>query len=365
MAEGDSINKRIQDRAIRHAIYLDRFHARVSEEVLGYLNREVYPDLLAKLEARLSMIRLRGFDSGFETTKSYLRMLDDLGAILEDGHKEAAKRVREIARELAKVEARWQTQVLLDTVPEDAHALVQLDRRVNLSIVQAVVHRPMQGKVTSEWWGDLSRQTAAKLQAQIGVGLAQGETQDQIVRRVRGTKANGFRDGVLNVERQQAAAIVRTTTATVANNATMETLRGLKSVLRGVKWLATLDTKTCPICGPMDGKVFDVDDPSLPQPPLHWGCRCKLSPVVKSFRELAGLKPRAASGVSDRTRDSIDGQVPADVTWSEWIEQQPAARQDEIFGAGRARLFRAGKITAKDLATRTGRIRTLAELERS
>lgn len=360
---GDPINKRLQDRAIAHAIYLDRFHTRVSEEVLAFLNAEVYPDLLAKLEARLSTIRLRGFDSGFETTKRYLRMLDDLGAILEDGHKEAAKRVRQIARELAKVEARWQTQTLLDTVPEDAHALVRPDRSVNLSIVQAVVHRPMQGKVSSEWWDDLSAQTAARLKAQIGLGLSQSETQDQIIRRVRGTKANGFRDGVLNVERQQAAAIVRTTTATVSHAARQETYRQLEDVMDGVQWVATLDTRTCPVCGPRDGKVYPID--AVPELPAHWNCRCTTAPVVKSYRELAGLKPRAAAAVSEGTRASIDGQVAESVTWSDWVAGQSRERQDEVFGAGRARLFRAGKITAKDLATRTGRIRTLAELERS
>lgn len=362
---GDGINDRLQDRAIRHAVYLDRYNATVVREVLGYLNSEVYPDLLAKLEARLALIRLRGYDSGFETTKTYLRMLDDLGAILEDGHMEAAKRLRQIARELAKVEARWQEAAVFQIVPRDAHVLVLPSQPVNLSIVQAVVTQPMQGKADREWWDDLSRQTAARLKTQIGLGLSQGETQDQIIRRVRGTKANGFRDGVLEVPRQQAAAIVRTTTATVSAAARQETYRQMADVLKGVQWVATLDTRTCPVCGPLDGKVFDIDDASAPKPPQHWNCRCTTAPVVKSYRELAGLKPRAAAQVSEGTRASIDGQVPEATTWTEWVDRQSVERQNEVFGVGRAKLYRAGKVTAKDLATRTGRIRTLAELERS
>lgn len=362
---GDGINDRLQDRAIRHAVYLDRYNATVVREVLEYLNTEVYPDLLAKLEARLSMIRLRGSDSGFETTKRYLRMLDDLGSILEDGHAEAAKRLRQIARDLAKVEARWQERAVFDSVPRDAHAIVLPSQPVNLSIVQAVVTQPMQGKVDREWWDDLSTQTAARLKAQIGLGLSQGETQDQIIRRVRGTRANGFRDGVLNVERQQAAAIVRTTTANVSAAARQETYRQMADVLSGVQWVATLDTRTCAICGPRDGQIYAVEDAAAPKPPAHWNCRCTTAPVVKSYRELAGLKPRAAAGVSEGTRASMDGQVAESVTWSDWVARQSAERQDEVFGPSRAKLYRAGTITAQDLATRTGRLRSVEELERS
>ena len=361
---GDRPNDRLQDRAIRHAIYLDRYASTVTKEVLGYLNTEVYPDLLAKLQARLERIRLRGFDSGFESTKTYLRMLDDLSEILDDGHREAAKRLRAIVRELAKVEARWQEAAILDSVPADARALIAPPERVNLAIVQAIVHRPMQGKVDEEWWGELTTKTRDRLQGQIGLGLSQNETQDQIIRRVRGTAANGYRDGVLEASRVQAAAVVRTTTANVSAQAREETYKSMSGVVKGVQWVATLDTRTCPICGPRDGQVYDLDDPKAPRPPAHWNCRCTTAPVLKSYREIARLKPRAAAEVSEGTRASMDGQVPDAVTWKEWVDKQPAGRQDEIFGASRAKLYRSGRVDAKDLATRTGRIRTVAELER-
>ena len=52
MAEPDdpkqNVNARMQDRAIRHAIYLERYYATATQQVVGYLNEEVYPDLLEK-----------------------------------------------------------------------------------------------------------------------------------------------------------------------------------------------------------------------------------------------------------------------------------------------------------------------------
>lgn len=362
--EDDSVNGRLQDRAIRHAIYLERYNATVTQDVVGFLNDEVYPDLLAKLEARLARIKLRGSDTGFEATKRYLRMLDDLRTLLAEGHDEARKRLVQIAKELAKVEARWQEGVVASTVPKDAHAYVLPDQAVNLRIVQQVVSQPIQGKVMEDWWEDLTQDTQRRLHNQIGIGLAQGETTDQIVRRVRGTQAAGYRDGVLEATRSQVAAVVRTTTAHVTTQAREQTYREMSDVLDGVQWVATLDTRTCQVCGPLDGQKFKVGEG--PRPPAHWNCRCTTTPVTKSLASILGRRKRAgAPEPSPSTRASMDGQVPETVTYDDWIARQPAAVQDEVFGPARGRLYRSGEITAKDMVTRTGRLRTLDELRDS
>lgn len=354
-------NGKLQSRAIKHAIYLERYKATVENEIVGYLNEEVFPDVLAKLQARLERIASRGIDSGFHTTKRYLQMIADLGSTLQDGGDELRKRLTELMRELAKIEARWQEAVLTQTVPSEAQVYVLPEEAVNLRIVQQVVSQPIQGKVMAEWWDELANDTQKRLTTQIGLGLSQGETADQIVRRVRGTQAAGYRDGALQATRQQAAAIVRTVSGHVTTQAREATYEEMEDVLEGVQWVATLDTKTCPVCGPLDGKVFPVKEG--PRPPAHWNCRCTTAPVTKSLEAILGKK-KAKESVSESTRASMDGQVPESVTYSDWIEDQDAATQDEVFGPGRARLLRAGKISPKDLVTRTGKLRTLEDLDR-
>ncbi|MCL6455065.1 MAG: minor capsid protein [Alicyclobacillus sp.] len=46
--------------------------------------------------------------------------------------------------------------------------------------------------------------------------------------------------------------------------------------IQGAQWSAVLDTKTCPLCESLDGKVISVTDPDfdLFRPPLHFHCRC-------------------------------------------------------------------------------------------
>lgn len=354
-------NGKLQSRAIKHAIFLERYKATIEEEVVGFLNEEVFPDLLAKLQARLERIASRGIDSGFHTTKRYLQMIADLGSTLKDGGTEVRKRLAELMRELAKIEARWQETVLTESVPKEAHVYVLPDEAVNLRIVQQVVTQPIQGKVMQEWWDELAADTQKRMTTQIGIGLSQGETADQIVRRVRGTQGSGYRDGVLHASRQQAAAIVRTVSGHVTTQAREATYSEMEDVLEGVQWVATLDTKTCQVCGPLDGKVFPVKEG--PRPPAHWNCRCTTAPVTKSLEAILGKK-KAKETVSESTRASMDGQVPESTTYSEWIENQDAATQDEVFGPGRARLLRSGKIDPKDLVTRTGKLRRLEDLQR-
>lgn len=45
-----------------------------------------------------------------------------------------------------------------------------------------------------------------------------------------------------------------------------------------VRWVTARDERVCSECGPMDGKVFPIDE--VPPKP-HWGCRCRLEPATE------------------------------------------------------------------------------------
>ena len=44
-----------------------------------------------------------------------------------------------------------------------------------------------------------------------------------------------------------------------------------------VIWVTQEDDRVCEDCEPLDGQIFDVDN--VPDPP-HWGCRCRLIPLL-------------------------------------------------------------------------------------
>lgn len=67
--------------------------------------------------------------------------------------------------------------------------------------------------------------------------------------------------------------------------------------------------------------------------------------------------------MDDGTRASMDGQVPANTTYLEWLARQPAQRQDQVLGAERGRLFRAGEIDLADMFTDKGEWISLERLK--
>lgn len=79
--------------------------------------------------------------------------------------------------------------------------------------------------------------------------------------------------------------MARTFLASASNYArvtSIERLTESKGILKGWKYVATLDGRTCPVCGHDDGKVFQRD--KLPSLPRHVRCRCIVVPVVKGWR---------------------------------------------------------------------------------
>ncbi|WP_206615001.1 minor capsid protein [Mesobaculum littorinae] len=215
---------------------------------------------------------------------------------------------------------------------------------IEMSVVQptaqqvyaATMARPFQGRFLREWMAGLEDSVATKVRDAIRIGFVEGETIDQIVRRVRGTKARQFKDGALEISRRNAESIVCTAVTHTANVARQETYQANGDIVGKVQWVATLDGRTTLICASRDGQTFPVD--SGPRPPAHINCRSTTVPVTKSWRELGfdidELEPA--------TRASMNGQVPASQTYGEWLRKQPAEFQDEVLGRGKGALFRTG-----------------------
>jgi len=221
------------------------------------------------------------------------------------------------------------------------------------------------GAASSEWWSKQSRDTAFKFGNAVRQGMVQGETNEQIVARVAGSPRLG-KPGVMDVARSNARSLVHTSIQAVANESRLETFRKNADVIASLRWLATLDTHTCPICAPRDNKLFTLtDDP--PEPighaldweggpgAIHWGCRCVAVPVVKAYADRAPQGLRATAG----------GPIPAKVSFEQFLARKGQAYQEETLGKGRAELFRAKKLTLEQLlGDMTGTRLTLKELQR-
>ena len=81
--------------------------------------------------------------------------------------------------------------------------------------------------------------------------------------------------------------------------------------------LATLDSKTCNVCGELDNKVYEVgkEVTGVNMPPFHPLCRCTTVPHYDDT---------PTEGLTRVARDSETGknyEVPADMSWKEWKKE--------------------------------------------
>jgi len=195
-----------------------------------------------------------------------------------------------------------------------------------------------------------------KLAGEIRQGLAQDETNTQIINRVK--IATG-------ISERNAAALVHTSVQTAANEARLASFRANSDVIAGLTWMATLDQLTCSACAARDGMEWDLDgkpvNNGIPfqSPPLHVSCRCILTPRTRTFKELGIDLPDFPAG----PRATAGGPVYG--TFDDFLHRQGKAYQDEIFGPGRADLYRRGVITRSQLLDQDGNELTLEQLKQN
>jgi SPP1 gp7 family putative phage head morphogenesis protein len=347
-----TVNEAIQNRAIRHALFVQQFGLSQAEKMVGFFNEQVVPDLLARIEARLLRIRSRGFDTGPWTTQRLRDMGVSIDRLLGAGYGKMAQGFEKELQAFATTEAEVAAAHLADSTP------IQIDFRTPSPplIRTLVTQSPIQGRFLRDWVTDLSAETYRLTDGAIKVGLAQGETVDQIVRRLAGTRAQRFTDGVLQIPRHHIKTWVRTSITHVSNVTRHATFKENRDVIKKWKFVATLDTKTTEICMSHDGRTYDVGTGDVP--PLHPNCRSTTVPIMKSWQELGINLKEAPEG----TRSSMFGEVPAGVTYPKWLAKQPEWVQVEALGRRRADLFRKGQVKIDRFVNSRGKKLNLEQL---
>jgi SPP1 gp7 family putative phage head morphogenesis protein len=202
---------------------------------------------------------------------------------------------------------------------------------------------PDGGMLLADFISDWTAGESRSVTGAIRLGVFQGQTNAEIVRRIIGTRAMKFADGLLSVTRRNATVVVHTAVQHVSTVARLATFAANEGVIAQVRWISTLDARACPRCMGLDRQVFPLN--KGPRPPLHPRCRCTLIAVLKAeFAALQEGGTRASAGA--------DGgkQVTAGLSYFEWLMKQPAGFQDAALGPMRARLLRDGGLSAARFA---------------
>ena len=355
-------NEDIRDQLILHQIELLRFSKGLSGRIRAILNR-AEPELRARLKARLEKIAALGFDPGPATTKRMIATARLIAEINRPTFKDINQLIRTELVGLAIGETQFIAGVLSSSLPVIFEPVLPTPKTLR-AIVFA---RPFERRILRDWLRSYELNDRRRMMDEIRQGLVFDETPSQIARRIFGTAALGGTDGVREITRRGSQALAQTAMSAITNAARSALYARNPSIRREV-YVATLDSRTTPICQSLDGDVFPKNEG--PFPPLHINCRSLRAPVVDgrklgrrpataaNERELRGLRGPARRRAVDR----LTGSVPAETTYTQFLRMNSASFQDDILGPARGRLFRSGGLDLKGFVDNSGRRLTLRQL---
>jgi SPP1 gp7 family putative phage head morphogenesis protein len=237
------------------------------------------------------------------------------------------------------------TQINVVTLSDDLFAAAQgAPQTFSLTAAQGTTITLPNGQVVTKAFRGIAESQADLFAQVVRNGLLTGETTDSIARRLKGrlrfnqpgsvkqiATAGGQATTVAN---NQVMALVRTSINQVANAAAEQVYVANQDITQKYRYVATLDTRTSAICRALDGREFEYG--KGPQPPQHFNCRSTIVPVI----DPDILPPSTAA-----KRASVDGPVPINQSYGQWLSKQPKVVQADVLGPEKVNYF--AKLSSK------------------
>jgi len=217
------------------------------------------------------------------------------------------------------------TQLNVVTLSDDLFAAAYgAPQTYSLTAAQGATITLPNGQVVSKAFRGIATSQAEQFSQVVRNGLLTGETTPSIAKRLIGSLRFGEEAKTVGqiaaaggqltqVADNQIIALVRTSINQVANAASQQVYEGNQDITKKYRYIATLDTRTSAICRALDGREFDYG--KGPMPPQHFNCRSTTVPVI-DYKALDIPPP------PEGKRASMDGQVPGDTTYGEWLKKK-------------------------------------------
>ncbi len=315
--DGGSSGSSLQDIYLLHGINLTRYSNYEARKLQGILDE-------ANKQIKALIIKAKGI----ETKAKYRRVSAEIKRISDELSRQLIGQVKLDFSELAKAETVF-VEKSMRTIGLTAN--FELPAPAKVWAAASFSKYAADGRETFETYlNGLSENFYKTWDIHVRAGYLSGLTAQQINRTVLGSAKNTDA-GQMQVLRRSLELNTRTMIAGMTEEARDSTYRANSRLFSGYRYLGTLDTRTCPVCGSLDGKVFKTLE-EAPKLPAHHNCRCLYLPVIKGMEEPLEGDERA----------SMDGPVPAGMTYSEWLKTQPEEVQRDILGPARFSLYKSG-----------------------
>ena len=345
MASG--VNAQISDRLVER-------HLQVLRVGTG-LRREVFAQL-ALLESEIIAALKRDDPSALVLLARRRReverlMNQEIDPLITERYQHIAGLLDAALLRLATNEAAAVQTIVNDVTGEETLEEVPSERQLRGGVIQGIF--PSAAKPTdfatvgNDWWTRAGESLSRRIGDSLTTGVALEESLTQLTARVRGTSDNAFKDGLMERARVNATTLTQTQVTNAVNEAHVAVgQRNARPALMAVH-SSTLNSHTSSICLARHGLRYTIPGyeginhsiPYLAGPPYHPNCRSTILIVPRT----GGPLPEASV--------------------TTWLKQRDTAFQDALLGPTRARMFREGTLSPRQLLdAATGTPLTLEEL---
>jgi len=255
--------------------------------------------------------------------------------------------------------------------------------KFELTARQGAMQTLPNGQTVEKAFRGIAERQKDALARHIRQGVFSGESTAEIARRMVGRLEFGQKGSVRQIAaaggeltklaNYQVQTIVRTSVNQVQNQASQAVYAANSKVAPKYEYVATLDSRTSPICRRLDGQEFAYN--KGPTPPQHFNCRSTTVPVV-DFDGLQKKYPRLekplAGKVVTRPTGEGTGRVPQGTAYGDWLLKQDKRLQVKTLGnEGKVNYFKrlakkegSGQKAIRKLVREDGSERSLKDLQR-
>ena len=359
----DSAQKALLDALSQHQAYLYRASSQNVNDLIKVFDQlsneqllklgELFEDLT---DSERKALQGLNFSSRAKASRNIEEIKVTLSEWFSSLNTELPAIFEQSAIALAVYEAGYTVALMGETLKTDGEKIYQQAKKAPFS----------GGQLVDYLFSDIAANLRKKVEYVIRDGFSQGQTNQQIINRIKGRKSLDYKDGLLQSERYVIERQVRTARSHVSNAAYIDVYKALG--YEYVKVVATLDGRTCKYCASVDGRVYHIDDQTRPRFPVHPHNR---TTYVGCDRDgnIGGVRPfvmdeRKVKDIPKEERKHLIGQLDANTSFKEFFEQSDEFFQRTWLGKSKYELYKKGEYSIDKFADPLNkRGYTLAELK--
>ena len=243
-------NEIIEDRTIRHAVYLQRLAGGYTKKMIPYFE-QLEKDLLSLV------------DSDSYSARKRTILLAQVKQLHTAATAKFSKELIQGVNDLGVYEAGFTAKVL--TAATTATAAVPTDTAILYAVNRARLDAPMSNLTIHQALAKFGTKKALNASAMIS---------DAVLNNVSKEEAKKSLVSLLNIEKVQAETLVRSSVTLTANTSRNATYLENADIVEYTIYDAKLDGRTTDICIEHNGNKYPAGE--NPAGSLHWNCRSQV-----------------------------------------------------------------------------------------